>query len=182
MRLTILLGALALALAGCSTVTVQTDYDHAAKFDHYHTYALSPPTQGLMLLPAEEAVLRSSLRENLAAHGLTEATGQSADLEIVRQVFTHEQTTVEHSTTYGVGSPTRYNGFLGSGMVTTDVRHSTEGTLMLDFVDAKTRQLVFRGMGKGTVGSNRANLKSLEEMVAKMLREFPQAATPTRQF
>jgi len=50
----------------------------------------------------------------------------------------------------------------------------TEGTLMLDFVDVKTRQLVFRGTGKGTVGSTEANAKSIQEAVGRWFMTFPE--------
>jgi hypothetical protein len=45
---------------------------------------------------------------------------------------------------------------------------------MLDFVDAKTRQLVFCGTGKGTVGSTEANAKSLQEAMGRWFMTFPE--------
>ena len=50
----------------------------------------------------------------------------------------------------------------------------TGGTPMLDFVDAKTRQLVFCGTGKGTVGSTEANAKSLQEAMGRWSMTFPE--------
>ena len=66
------------------------------------------------------------------------------------------------------GAPTTY----------TDVRHYTEGTLILDFVDAKTRKLVFRATGTGTVGSTKANASSIEKAVTKIILAFPSPSTP----
>jgi hypothetical protein len=181
-----LIGTAALLLAGCSTVTVKTDYDHSTKFGQYHTYTLASATQGLALSPTGEAALRDSLRANLAARGITEApVGTTADLEIVRHVFTKDQISMEQYSTWGYSYggrwPARsgyYGMWTGAPMTYTDVRQYTEGTLVLDFVDTKTHQLVFRGTGTGAVGSTQANAKSIEKAVKKILKDFPVAVAP----
>lgn len=181
-----LLGTAMFMLAGCSTVSVQTDYDHTAKFGDYHTYTLAPASQGLTLSPTGEAALRDALRSNLALRGITEATeSQQADLEIVRHLFTRNQTTVQQYSNWGYRNgghwPDRYGGYgmwRGAPLTYTDVRQYTEGTLVLDFVDAKTHQLVLRGIGKGAVGSPQANAESIQEAVTKMVHEFPGASVP----
>jgi len=182
--LPILLCAGALALVGCSTVTVETDYNHAAAFNQYHTYTLTPAAHGLTLSPTSEAVLRDSLRTNLAARGITEVTGQAADLEIVRNIFTREETSVQQYNDWAYAGgrwPARYGSYrmwAGAPISYTDVRHYTSGTLVLDFVDTRTHELVFRGTGTGTVGSTKANAKSIEEAVMKIVRDFPAPAAP----
>jgi hypothetical protein len=183
--LPILLGAAALAVAGCSSVTVQTDYDHSAKFGQYHTYTLAPATNGLTLSPTSETALSDSLRTNLAVRGITEVSGQAADLEVVRHVFTRKQTSVQQYSNwgYGVGArwPARYGSYgmwAGAPATYTDVSQYIEGTLVLDFVDVKTQKLVFRGTATGTVGSTKANAKSIEKAVTKIVHDFPKPTAP----
>ena len=60
-------------LAGCATVRVATDYDHAAPFAKYHTYAMEPPRHGQTLSPISEAALRAALRVNLSPRKMEEA-------------------------------------------------------------------------------------------------------------
>ncbi len=55
----------------------------------------------------------------------------------------------------------------------TDVSQYTEGTLILDFVDAKTQKLVFRGTGNATVSDPQTNAASIKEVVEKIIKEFP---------
>ena len=179
LNLLILLGTAMLALTGCSTVKVQTDYDRSVAFGQYRTYTLSPAAQGLTLSPTSEAALRDSLRNAFATRGITEATGQGADLEVVRHVFTRDQTSVQQYTDWGYSYagpwPGRYGSYgmwVGAPTTYTDVRHYTEGTLILDFVDAKTRKLVFRATGTGTVGSTKANASSIEKAVTKIILAF----------
>jgi hypothetical protein len=52
-----------------------------------------------------------------------------------------------------------------------DVQQYTEGTLIIDFVDAKTKKLAFRGLAQAAVGSQRAN--AIQEAVTKIVAQFP---------
>ncbi len=166
-----------LALAACA-VTVTTDYDHTAPFGKYRTYALEPAAHGQTLSPSSEAALRQALKTNLALHGITETFDRKADLAIVRQVFTQEKLSVQNYTDYGYTSsawPYRYGSYgmwAGAPQTYTSVNQYTEGTMILDFVDAHTKKLVFRGTGQAIVGgpnSNAANIsKAVEEIVQKL--------------
>src|SRR4051794_3315723 len=96
--------AFCLGLAACSTVTVTTDYDHAAQFGKYKTYALAPPHHGQTLAPSSEAALRDALRTELAARGITEApAGRKPDLAIVRHVFVDHVITINEYNDWGYG-------------------------------------------------------------------------------
>lgn len=183
MKTPYLLGAAALLLAGCSTITIQTDYDRSATFATYHTYSLSQAPKGMSLSPTGEAALRDTLRANLAARGISEAApGQAANLEVVSHVFTRDETSVQQYTQWGYVSgyggrwPYRggsYTTWTGAPVTYMDVRSYTSGTLMLDFIDAKTQRLVFRGTGEGPVGNPHANAKHIAEAVKKIVRRYP---------
>src|SRR5437868_3385007 len=144
-------------LAACAgnNVTVVTDHDPAGHFGAYKTYTLAPPKNGQAMSPSGEAALRDTLRTQLAAREITEAPGKQADLDVVRHAFVQEKTSVQQYTDWGYrhhGSwPYRY-GYYGmwSGAPVTylDVNQYHEGTLVLDFVDAHTKKLVFRGVGQ----------------------------------
>ncbi|MGY6275520.1 DUF4136 domain-containing protein [Methylomonas sp. MgM2] len=164
------LAAVSVLLAACSTVSVTTDYDHAAQFEQYKTYMLLPSTDKIGLSPSSQSALEESLRSNLAAHGIYEAR-ENADLHVVSHVSTQEQTVVFP----GGGGPYVYGryGMWAGGPYYADVSQYTEGTLILDFVDAKTRKLVFRGTGTDTVSDPETNAKRVREAVAQILEKFP---------
>jgi hypothetical protein len=184
----LVLALVAGGLAGCSSISVQTDHDPSTKFATYPSYTLSPSPQGLAPSPSGDTALRGTLRTELAARGITEAAaGQPADLEIVSHVFAHEETSVEQYTQWGYVSgpggrwPYRrgsYTMWVGAPVTYTDVRNYTHGTLMLDFIDARTHRLVFRGTGAGSVGSPRANARSIEKAVEKIISRLPQPSVP----
>jgi len=161
------------ALAACSTnpyVTVKTDYDHAAAFGKYHTYAIDTASTGLG--PTTAAALQSSLRSSLAARGLKES-GRNADLYIVPTVFTKEQLNVMPARGYTVYS-SRYGTYgRGTWAMNADVQQYTEGTLVIDFVDSKTHKLVFRGLGQAAVGSTERNAAAVQQAVNKIVAAYP---------
>jgi hypothetical protein len=173
----------ACALAACSTVTVTTDYNHAAPFGKYKTYTLAPASAGQTLSPASEAALRNSLRTQLASRGITETSSSKANLMIVRQVSREEKVSVQERTTmavpvhsvgrpYGVGT---YGVWAGAPQSYTDVTQYTQGTLVLNLVDTRTNQLVFRGVGTAVISGPESNARKIEEAVAKMVAALPAA-------
>lgn len=179
----LLAAAAACMIASCETVTVATDYDHAANFGQYKTYVLAPPKTGEVMSPGSEAALSNALRAELAARGLTEASGKNADLDVVRHVFVREKISVQQWTDWGYGIHAGwpytygyYGMWPGAPMTYTDVRQYNEGTLILDFVDARTKKLVFRGVGKAVVGGPESNASKIREAVAKIVAGYPGGA------
>jgi len=173
--------AAVLFLTACSTVSVTTDFDHLAPFSQYRTYAWVPGKETIRLSPSSEAALRDALRANLALHGISE-TSENADLHVVRHIWTKEKLDIRQSSDWGyAGMPYgygRYGMWAGAPRTYTDVSQYTEGTLMLDFVDAKTQKLVFRGIGTGTVSDPETNAERIKEAVEKIVQDFP---TPAKQ-
>jgi hypothetical protein len=168
------------ALSACSTVTVSTDYDHSAPFAKYKTYALAPASKGQVLSPTSEAALRDALRTDLAAKGLTEAANGKPDLAVVRHVFLKDKVAVQEYTSwgygYGGGWPYGYGYYgmwTGAPRTYVDVQQYTQGTMILDFVDVKTKKLVFRGKGEAIVGDTESNAEKIREGVKKMVEAYP---------
>lgn len=186
MNALVLLPAIAvLALASCSTVSVDTDRDAGADFSNYRTYSLAPSGNGERLSPSSENALRTSLREGLAARGLQEASSSQADLSVVRHVFSKDKVSVTQYTDwgyrYGTAWPYRhgyYRMWTGAPMTYTDVREYTQGTLVLDFVDNRTKKLVFRGRGTGTVGSPESNARKVGEAARRIASQYPGPGMP----
>jgi hypothetical protein len=166
-----------LFLTACSSVSVTTDYDHSASFAQYRSYTLVPSTAEIQLSPSSEAALRDALSTNLLKHGIREIA-ENADLHVIRHVSTKEKLAVYQSTDWGyAGVPYgygRYGMWAGAPRNYTDVSQYTEGTLILDFVDAKTQKLVFRGIATSTVGDPETNAKRIREAVEKIIQDFPE--------
>ncbi len=146
-----------IGLASCATtpqVSVKTDYNHKTSFSGYKTYALDL-SEAPELRPTGRAALTDALKSSLAARGITEAGKGSADLVVVPVVSTQAKlhTMPTRNTTYALS----HRGY-GSGdwYMNYDVSQYTEGTLVIDFLDRKKHQIVFRGLAQGVLSTRGA--------------------------
>jgi hypothetical protein len=179
------LSAPVMILCGCSTVSVTTDYDHTANFANYRTYALEPPPKAPPLSPSADAALRTTLRQNLAARGITEVTAaDKPDLAVVPHAKLQQKYSVEQYSGWGYGPAgwPYYGGYYGvwygAPYTYSTINTYTEGTLILDFVDTSNQKLVFRGTGTGTVGSAESNAENIRQAVEKIVAKLPASTQP----
>jgi hypothetical protein len=172
--------ALTLAIvvfSSCSSVTVRTDHDPGTNFARYRTYAFGPLSQNALTLnPSIRAQIESSLDQELAARGLRRSA--RPDFYVAYHVTTREQISVQtfHDWgrwTYGGHRWNSYTLWRGAPITTSYVHRTTIGTLVVDFVDARTDRAFWRGVGTGTVSSTEAHRQKVAEAVRRMLENFP---------
>jgi hypothetical protein len=143
------LPCLVLAVFGCSSgVAVNADYDTSADFTKYKTYAwlddVLPPEKIPEGLGADSDIvdrrIRASLNEEMAAKGFAADTSDP-DLVIFYHVGVEDKVDVT-DWGYSYASTGRYWGWNTRNV---DTYNYQEGTLIVDFVDAKSKVLVWRG-------------------------------------
>jgi Domain of unknown function (DUF4136) len=163
--------------SSCSSVTVRIDHDPGTNFARYRTYAFGPPSQNVLVLsPSIRAQIESSLDQGLAARGLRRAA--RPDFYVAYHVTTREQISVQtfHDWgRWGSGGP-RWNSYSlwrGYPITTSYVHRSTVGTLVVDFVDARTDRAFWRGIASGTVRGTGSNRRNVADAVRRMLENFP---------
>jgi hypothetical protein len=169
----------ALAFASCSSISVRTEHDPRTNFAKYRTYAFAPPPKnGIQPGPGVRAQIEASLDQGLAAKGYTKSA--KPDFYIVYHITKSEQVQVSQYTDWGYGGGYSYR--YGSGyyhlwpsypISYAQVTRYTEGTLIVDFVDAKTATSIWRGTATGTVGSAQSNQQKIREAIQKMLETIP---------
>jgi len=157
----ILLAFAAVALAQ----DVKTDYDHHANFAQFHTYYWEKvqTTDPLWQSRIEEAVDR-----DLQSKGW-QRVNSGGDVAITAVGSARNQK--EYQTFYNGMGGWRWGGF---GDTTTTVENYPVGSLVLDFYDAHSKQLLWRGISQDSLSSNPdKNEKKLDKAVDKMLDHFP---------
>lgn len=176
-RLTLVVVVLA-ALTGCSSITVNYDYDSEVDFTKYKTFgwmarADQAPANAAEAQTASDLLdrrIRNSVDAELASRGLVMADTQP-DLEVVYHVGAQDKIQV---TDWGYRYSDYYWGYGGRQI---DVNQYTEGTLVIDLVDSATSNLVWRGSGTGVVdGAQRTPEEMQAKMngiVAKIMKSFP---------
>jgi len=180
------LGAAA-SLCGCVSTNVRTDYDPAADFSRFHTYSWIGGTDmtgtGLLVNNLIDKRVKTIVGQQLAAKGLTEvAPGGKADLAVRYWVGVREKTEVDSipSSRIGVGfggfGP-YWGGHWGVAYNDVIVRESHEGTLIVDLIDAGTKELAWRAYLVQTVDrSNDKTVKRAEANVAAAFAQYPPTA------
>lgn len=186
----LILPCLLATLAGCTTtqrVSVSTDYDKGTDFSRYHTYAWyqAEPT-GQRPTPTYDTFadrrIRVALEAQLPAKGVTRATARP-DLKIAYDVSvkTEQQADPTYALAPGFGYGYsywygyRYNyGFNRFGPGTYQpINTYNVGTVVIDFVDAKDNELVWRGVGESVVDPGAVSEEAINEIVKGILAKYP---------
>ena len=185
MRLALLIPSL-VVLAGCATrYDVKVDHDPAADFASYRTYAVPPRERSDTPNEFDNSLvlkrIEAMVERHLEARGLSRAEPGAADLTLRFWLTAEKKTdisTVPSSPFYGpwpapYGYPYDY-GRWGPMYNDVIVRNYTEGTLVLDLVDAKRNELVWRTYVVGTISRDREQaFAALDEALQRAFAGFP---------
>lgn len=168
MRTIKLLSVLSLfILSACSSVSVNTDYDKKANFAGYKTYAyLKSGVDKAQISDLDKKRILYAIDEVMTAKSFT----KSENPDVFVSIFTQERERVDVYNNYGFGWGWR--PYWGVGYATPVT--STEGTLIIDIIDAKTKELVWQGKGSGYLTQNVDKKDArIKEFVTKILEKYP---------
>ncbi|MBE7158980.1 MAG: DUF4136 domain-containing protein [Rhodospirillales bacterium] len=166
----------ALAAASLQAQQVQTDYDHNANFESYHTFSFARVQTSD---PLYEQRVRDNITTELQQHGL-QLVPSGGDLAVTAIGGVHEAR--EYNTFYnnlGPGFGWRGwgwwgGGWGGTGLSNTRVQQIPVGTLLVDLYDTHTQNLVFRGRAQADLHQHaEKNIRLVEKAVDKMFDHFP---------
>lgn len=175
------LGIAMLLLAACATPGPVTtaDYDRSADFSAYRTFAFFDPlgtdTAGYKTLITQ--TLTSAVRREMEARGYTYAEADP-DLLINFNARLAQQTRVSQAPPmppmyYGYRGGF-YGGWGGYGY-DTHVDQYVEGTLNIDIVDARRKQLVWEGIAVGRITEKQLDARqaAINAVVAEIFAKYP---------
>ena len=154
-------------LASCSSVRVNADYDKKATFTNYKTYAyLKSGVDKAEISDLDKKRILYSIDEVMATKGFS----KSENPDVLISIFTKERERVDIYQNYGFGCGCNPWWGMGYSNVTT----TPEGTLFIDVIDAKTKELVWQGEGSGYLTKNTDKKDArIKEFVSKILEQYP---------
>ena len=176
MRMVRVLSVLALFLCACaataSAQTVQSDFDRSYDFSKLKTFDFAPqPFDGPLAKDSlNNGSIRHALESKLMAAGYGMEEVERPDFVVVYYVTSRDKFSVQD---YGYGPPRWW------GRRDVRVDQYTEGTLTVDLIDAKTRQLVWRGRASGTIelkGNDKKIDKAADKLVKQLLKDAKKGA------
>ena len=181
MRLRRLALALFYALLACAGVSVNQDYDPTADFAGYRTFDWFPGGRELtgnveIDSPFLDERIRAAVGRELITKGYEKVANQTPDFYVNYHVSVQQKLTSSGMNVgYGVGSYGSWGG-VGIGMSTNPIRQYEQGTLVIDFVDAASRKLVWRGTGSKALSSNptpQNTTATIDTAAREILAQFP---------
>jgi len=161
-----------LIVTSCCSVRVNSDYDKKVDFSTYKSYAfLKSGIDKMEISDLDKKRIMHSIDDVMTIKGFTKS--ESPDLLI--NIFTKEREQVDvnqFNAGWGYGWGYGWNPYLWGGQ--TSINRYTEGTLYIDLIDAKKKELIWQGEGEGTLTKDTHKKEALiKEFVTKILEQYP---------
>lgn len=185
--LTVIVIAMFLVVGSCSSTRYIVDHDTRHDFSGYQSYAwfklatppdkAEPPTEANTILTRR---IRWAVDAELAAKGFEQAPVGDADFLVTYSVVLQS-----HMVLYHTGWAAPYAGWgwgwggwgwgVGWSGGRTSVDGYTEGTIVVDVLDTKTRTLVWRGIAENAFSKPNPDDEKIRKVVARVMEDFPPA-------
>lgn len=163
--------SLILLLSSCSSVRVVSDFDKEIDFTEYSSYAYYKPSiDEVKISDLDKRRILRAIDQELSEKGMI----KSDTPDIIIGLYTKEQERIDvYQDHYGHnwGWYPYYDPFGPRSRVS----HTTEGTLFIDFLDAKSKNLIWQGIGYSDLNANNMEKKEkrIKEIVSKILDAYP---------
>lgn len=159
---------LLITVGACSPIHVDADYDKATDFSQYKTYAfLKDAIDKVEISDLDKKRILNAIDNEMQAKGYTKS--ETPDLTV--NFFTKEMDYVNVSGYYGYwGYGWGWYPYYGYPYAYT----TTEGTLYIDLIDTKRKELVWQGVGAGLLAEKMSEKEQrINEFVNQILLQFP---------
>ena len=159
-------------LTSCSSVKVVSDYDTKVDFTSYKTFAFYK--KGIDKASVSDLDKKRIMRA-VEAELLAKGFSKSANPDILVSIFTKSREQVNVSdNNIGIGWGWGYNPWF-YGRTNININQYTEGTLFIDFIDKKTNELIWQGIGSGAMKMSNIEKKEerINEFVYKIISTYP---------
>ncbi len=160
--------------ASCSSVRVNSDYDNKANFASYKTYAyFKNGIDKAEISDLDKKRILYAIDDAMNVKGFS----KSETPDVLISIFTKESQRVDVYNNYGYGWGSwgpRWGWGPGWGVGFNTTTVTPEGTLYIDILDAKTKELVWQGQGSGYLTTNTEKKQArIKEFVDKILAQYP---------
>jgi hypothetical protein len=178
------LAVLVVLIGSCSSTRFIVDYDTRHDFRGYSSYAwfklAAPPEEATPPTEANTILTRRiswAIDGELARKGLSKAEIGDADFLVTYSVVLQSRMVMYHT---GWAGPYGWGwGWGGWGVGWSGSRSTvdtyTEGTIVVDVLDTKTRSLVWRGIIESAFKKPNPDDEKIRKVVARVMEGFPPA-------
>jgi len=170
-----------LIIPSCSSVDVYADYDKRTDFTNFKTYAFyKKGIDKVEISDLDKKRILRAIEKELKAKGMV----VSENPDILVNIFTKSREKIDiynnnyhgwYPWYYGYGYGYGHYG-PGYGFGYTNVSSSTEGTLFIDLIDARKKELAWQGIGVGILSYYKNVDKKearINEFVTNIMTQYP---------
>lgn len=163
------LSSIIFIVMSCSPFRVVSDYDKNVDFSQYKSYTLN--LNNLNINDIDKGRVTNELQKQLAMKNMTPMEEASLIINIKANHKKIRDNVVTPNIYLG-----SWNSWLGWGIGLGRVfsNEYNEGSLIFDFIDAKTGKLVWQSVGSGIrVDSPKSKQEQIPNIIAEMLKNYP---------
>jgi hypothetical protein len=159
---------LTLFLVSCSSVRVGSDFDSKIDFTQFKTYAYHKSgIDKAEISDLDKKRILRAIDNEMATKGFT----KSENPDVLINIFTKERERVNVNQ-FNMGWGWAWNPWLWGNTASTTTY--TEGTLYIDIIQAKNKELIWQGEGIGVITRNSSKKEErINEFVSKILAQYP---------
>jgi hypothetical protein len=167
MKKRLVLGILGSVLTlACSTMKTAVDYDHTVNWSQIHTFTLADGTKDPDTFTQKR--IEDGITSSLTSKGWQAVTTNPDMLVYSHVVLTNEKQWNAQSMG-GFG----YRGRMGGGMASATQTNIPIGTIIVDMVDPKTKEMVWRGTAQDQVSGTGADQGQVQDAMKDLFKNFP---------
>lgn len=181
----------AVFMASCSAVQVDSNYDKSANFARFRTFRwVEAPPVGVGDPRVDDTVLQARVKmavnRELEAKGLKRVDSGDADLLVNYFVTVEEKMTGENvNDKYGYSPGSNWSqgerqgwswGLGADDTLSVPATYYEEGSVIIDMVDPTTKRLIWRGSARTVVdldSDDETRRARLNEAVARVFEQYP---------
>ncbi len=165
------------ALAACTSVEVNSDWDPSASLSGLRTWtwqSATPDVTGNARLddPLLHARIQSAIDKSLSEKGYAKAPSGKTDFQVAYHVALQQK--LDAHTIYTGYGP--YRGWYGVGGAETVVDTYDVGTLLIDFISPESNNVIWRGSGQSRIQELKTpeeRQERIQDAVDRILKQFP---------
>ena len=172
--------ATALLVSACSGISVNQDFRPGADFSALRTWDWMPGGSPSEFGQLVDDRIQGAIETQMGVRGFQKVSSGEPTFRVGYQIITEDHVDYETVNNY-YGGGWGYRGVYGRygpamGSSQTYAREYTDGTLIIDFYDVASRELVWRGSAEGRINESADPLKQQERAnlaIQKILAQFP---------
>ncbi|MCU4157642.1 DUF4136 domain-containing protein [Carboxylicivirga sp. A043] len=165
------------SLSACKTTEVYSDFDPNAKFDSYTNFMVLEHMKSMPIKDNAKQWLHSAIKQQMTQRGYNETKSPDLLVKVMIKTQTKETTSLQRNDNFYWGSTYYPYGWgINTGVSKVNYDTHTEGTIIIDIIDRKKKELIWQGRASGAAkNGKKLTEESVNKIINKLFSTYPLA-------